>query len=150
MTFERWTERKTEDSASTWDESSSGKERARQKMKGGLRAAVVAPGLCRKREPDEGGGAKGWDGAELESGGGLTSSRGPMIEDWGPEALQKNLRVWLGQSDWRESCNSCLFGWKASLCRSRGPGPSPKKCRAWLEPVVQRPPYRRGLGGRFS
>ena len=37
-------------------------------------------------------------GAELGYGGGLTSSHGPMIEDWGPEDLENCLRVQLGWS----------------------------------------------------
>ena len=31
----------------------------------------------------------------------------------------------------------------------RGPKALPKKCGAWLEPMVQRPTSRRGWGGRF-
>lgn len=91
MKFERWTKKKTEDKVNIWDASSSGKERAGPKVWGGLRPAAKAGGLaCGPRggrstcEPDQGGGARGWAGAELEPGGGLTSSRGPMMEDWGP------------------------------------------------------------------
>lgn len=67
-TVERWTKEKTKDNADTWDESSRGKEKPGQ-IRGGLSAGAMAEGAglrpqgrCRTREPDEGGGAKGWVG----------------------------------------------------------------------------------------
>lgn len=42
--IERWTKEKTEDDASSWDESSTGKERALQ-IRGGLPVGGVARGL---------------------------------------------------------------------------------------------------------
>lgn len=68
MTIERWTKEKTEDNANIWEESSSGKERAGQKIRGGLQAATWAQGggaSLRTQggsgtsQPDKGGGAKG-------------------------------------------------------------------------------------------
>lgn len=46
MTVERWTKKKTKDNDNTWDESSSGKEKAGQKNTGGLRAGAKAQGLA--------------------------------------------------------------------------------------------------------
>lgn len=97
LRIERWTKEKTEDNATIWAESSAGKEGAGQEFGGGFRSGGVAlkEGLelgraWRRRR------GQGWAGAELGPRGGLTPSRGPMIEDWGPEALES--ACWVGRA----------------------------------------------------
>lgn len=86
MRIERWTKEKTEDNASIWDESSTGKEGRGRSLGVGFSLGAWHQGGFRTGRAGEGGGA--WAGAELGPGGGLTPSRGPMIEDWGPVALE--------------------------------------------------------------
>ena len=107
-------------------------------LAGGPKEAVEPASLTTEVEP------RARMGAELESGGGLTSICGPMIQDWGPEVLENDLQVWLGRSGWSESCNSSLYGWEALLCsspRSIGPGWSPLSsvqpvAGAWAESPI--------------
>lgn len=86
MTIERWTKKKTEDNANIWDDSSSGKARAGQEIRGGLRPAAVARGpedlvsLTKEAGPRAGWGVvRAWGrarGQPRTNDGGL-ASRGP-------------------------------------------------------------------------
>lgn len=112
MTFERWTKKKPEDNADVWEDSSSGKARAGQKVKEGLRPAAGAPGLAR--------------------------GRSSPTQEAGPRAAWGGVRAW-GRAHGEPRTND-------GGLESRGPG---NGLRVWLEPMVQRPPCRLGLGGRF-
>lgn len=78
MTIERWTEKETEDNASTWEDSSSGKARAGQQIREGWPEDPVS--LTKEAGLRAGwGGARGWGRAHGEprtNDGGL-ESRGP-------------------------------------------------------------------------
>ena len=122
LTIERWTKEKAKDNTSAWDENSTGKEGAGQEFGGGFRAGGVAhkesvelQRAWRRRRDQR----PGW--VELGPGGGLTPRRGPMIEDWGAEALGNACGSGCACLAGAGAANTGSIGWKALPCRSRAP-----------------------------